>query len=300
MKKSLFMALILVIGATFTAASAAQKGDKKKKAVAEEEVVVVEPIVSAADSLSYAIGMAASRGLLPYLRNTCDFDTTFLADFVQGFRAALERNGDPKYVAYNAGVQIATQVQKQIFPREQMFFEGEDDALAMGTFSRGFLDGAVGDTTIFVAEGAARYAEDVKGAITAARNEAYLAENTAFLEENKMKDGVVTLPSGLQYKVLAEGNGALAADTTNVTVRYEGKLIDGTVFDSSYNRKPDTARFKPNKLIKGWQEALLLMPEGSKWEIYIPQDLAYGEQGARGIKPYSTLIFTVEVVEVEE
>ena len=91
----------------------------------------------------------------------------------------------------------------------------------------------------------------------------------------------------------------MATKEDNVTVKYEGKMIDGTVFDSSYKRKPDTTSFRPDQVIKGWTEALCMMPEGSKWELYIPQELAYGERQAGNIKPYSTLIFTVEVVSVE-
>jgi len=131
------------------------------------------------------------------------------------------------------------------------------------------------------------------------KNAAYIAENTKWLEDNKMKEGVVTLPSGLQYKVITAGKGKVATKSDNVTVKYEGKMIDGTVFDSSYKRNPDTTTFRPDQVIKGWTEALCLMPEGSKWELYIPQELAYGERQAGKIKPYSTLIFTVEVVSVE-
>ncbi len=133
------------------------------------------------------------------------------------------------------------------------------------------------------------------------KNEAYKTANEAWLNENKTKEGVQTLPSGLQYKVLTTGNGKVAKADDMVTVKYEGKLIDGTVFDSSYKRNPQTTEFRPNQVIKGWTEALCMMPEGSKWELYIPQELGYGARGAgQQIKPFSTLIFTVEVVKVQE
>ncbi len=109
---------------------------------------------------------------------------------------------------------------------------------------------------------------------------------------------MVTLPSGLQYKVLREGNGPIATKDDEVEVKYEGRLIDGTVFDSSYERNPQTTKFRPTQVIKGWTEALTMMPEGSMWELYIPQTLGYGERQAGKIPPFSTLIFKVELVKV--
>ena len=106
------------------------------------------------------------------------------------------------------------------------------------------------------------------------------------------------LPSGLQYRVITQGKGVVANDTTDVEVHYEGKLIDGTIFDSSYQRGK-TATFKPTQVIKGWTEALKMMPEGSTWELFIPYDLAYGERGNQNIPPFATLIFKVEVVKVK-
>ena len=107
------------------------------------------------------------------------------------------------------------------------------------------------------------------------------------------------LPSGLQYRVLTEGNGPVATDSSEVEVHYEGSLIDGTVFDSSYKRgKPAT--FRPDQVIKGWREALTLMPEGSVWNLYIPSELGYGERGqGRNIPGNATLVFKVEVLKVK-
>ncbi|RCK73567.1 MAG: FKBP-type peptidyl-prolyl cis-trans isomerase FkpA precursor [Ignavibacteriae bacterium] len=119
-----------------------------------------------------------------------------------------------------------------------------------------------------------------------------------FLAENKKKAGVMTLPSGLQYKVLKMGTGAKPKATDKVTVHYKGTLIDGTEFDNSYTRG-EPATFAVNQVIKGWTEALQLMPVGSKWIIYLPPDLAYGEQGAgQVIEPNSTLIFEVELIKI--
>ena len=118
-----------------------------------------------------------------------------------------------------------------------------------------------------------------------------------FLAENKTKDGVVTTASGLQYKVLKEGTGATPTAADKVKVNYEGKLLDGTVFDSSYERK-EPAEFGVTQVIKGWTEALQLMKEGSIYEVYIPYNLAYGERGSGSIKPFSTLTFKVELLKV--
>ena len=157
------------------------------------------------------------------------------------------------------------------------------------------------DTTLFKSTEAESLYEKRQAAIEEAKNEANKKAGEQFLEENKMKEGVITSTSGLQYKVLTEGHGDVASANDKVTVKYEGKLIDGTVFDSSYERTPDTMTFSPNQVIKGWTEALTIMPAGSKWQLFIPYYLAYGERKAGDkIAPYSTLIFTVEVISVEK
>ena len=121
-----------------------------------------------------------------------------------------------------------------------------------------------------------------------------------FLEDNKLKTGIVTLPSGLQYRVITAGDGALPKASDTVECHYKGTLIDGTVFDSSYQRgKPAT--FQVGGVIQGWIEALQLMKVGSKWELYIPSELAYGDRGAGAlIKPGSTLVFEVELLGIVE
>ena len=126
------------------------------------------------------------------------------------------------------------------------------------------------------------------------------AEGEAFLAENKKKEGVITLPSGLQYKVIKAGTGKKPKATDTVTVHYQGTLIDGKEFDSSY-RRGQPVTFPVNGVIPGWTEALQLMEEGAKWQIFIPSSLAYGDRGAgRDIGPHATLIFEIELVSIQE
>jgi FKBP-type peptidyl-prolyl cis-trans isomerase FklB len=116
----------------------------------------------------------------------------------------------------------------------------------------------------------------------------------------KKKSGITVLPSGLMYKVLVKGDGPVAKATDKVKVKYEGRLIDGTVFDSTEKHGGEPASFAPNQVIPGWTEALTMMPVGSKWQLYIPQQLAYGNRDMGQIKPFSALIFDVEVIGIEE
>ena len=131
----------------------------------------------------------------------------------------------------------------------------------------------------------------------AARKQVNKQEGDAFLAANKTKPGIVTLPSGLQYKILKEGTGPKPARTDSVTCNYRGTFINGTEFDSSYKRGEATT-FSLTGVIRGWTEALQLMPVGSKWQLFVPSDLAYGEPGREGIDPNSTLIFEVELIAI--
>ena len=126
------------------------------------------------------------------------------------------------------------------------------------------------------------------------------AEGEAFLRANAAKPGVKSTPSGLQYKIITKGNGPMPVDGQQVTTHYSGTLVNGKKFDSSYDRG-EPATFGVNQVIKGWTEALKMMPVGSKWELYIPYDLAYGDRAmGANIPAYSTLIFTIELIEIAQ
>jgi FKBP-type peptidyl-prolyl cis-trans isomerase FklB len=163
-------------------------------------------------------------------------------------------------------------------------------ANAKPALSQEEMQNAIGDVQKRVT--AARQKEN------AAKGEKNLAEGKAFLEENKKKAGVKTTASGLQYKVLTEGTGKSPKATDQVTVNYKGTLIDGTEFDSSYKRG-QPATFPVNGVIPGWTEALQLMKVGSKWQLFIPSNLAYGSRDAGPIAPNSTLIFEVELLSIK-
>jgi FKBP-type peptidyl-prolyl cis-trans isomerase FklB len=172
--------------------------------------------------------------------------------------------------------------------------------------ARGLKDGLTGGKTLLTDE-------EAQAAITAVQNDlrkqqqekmqeaaaANKKEGDAFLSANKGKEGVVTLPSGLQYKILKEGTGPKPTASDSVVCNYRGTLINGTEFDSSYKRG-QPATFPVSGVIKGWTEALQLMPVESKWQLFVPSDLAYGESGRPGIEPNSTLIFEVELLSIQD
>ena len=141
--------------------------------------------------------------------------------------------------------------------------------------------------------------ESIKGKAAEKKYADNKAAGEKFLAENKTKEGVKTTASGLQYKVITEGKGEIPNDTCKVKVNYRGKLIDGTEFESTYERKEPFVT-NVGGVIKGWTEALKMMPVGSKWELYIPQELAYGSRDMGQIKPFSTLIFEIELLDIEK
>jgi FKBP-type peptidyl-prolyl cis-trans isomerase FklB len=254
------------------------------------------------DSLSYMFGVANTQGLDYYISGQLGVDTTYMADFIAGVVAGVSQN-TPKDVAYNAGLQIGQQITGRIIEgiNNQLFAGDSTQALNQDNFIAGFVSALKKKPGMVTPEEASAYVQTHADAIKAKALEAKYGENKAagekFLAENAKKEGVKTTESGLQYKVIKEGKGAIPTETSTVKVHYKGTLVDGTEFDSSYNRNEPTS-FRANQVIKGWTEALTMMPVGSKWELYIPQELAYGTRETGDIKPFSTLIFEVELLEV--
>lgn len=198
---------------------------------------------------------------------------------------AQENNMDS--LSYSLGILMAQSLQKQGL--------SEIDA---ATFTKGVQDMLGGAELDIDLNQANQVVQEYMQAQQAKQYEGVIKEGKDFLSNNGQRAEVTVLPSGLQYEVLQEGTGAKPSPSDKVTVHYHGSLLDGTVFDSSVDRG-QPATFGVTQVIQGWVEGLQLMPEGAKWRLYIPYNLAYGERGAGGkIGPYSTLIFDVELLKI--
>lgn len=276
----------------------AKNGDGKA-----EETIKVD--TCSADTFSYAVGIANTKGLKNYIAVRMNVDTAYMENFIEGFNASLPEVESKKLQAYVAGLQIRRQVEEQVIPGIERQMSGNDSAkvLNRNLFREGFYKALAGLPTRMSMREAEEMSQRQMRYYHDADVERRYGENRrmgeAFLKANAGKDSVLTLPCGVQYKVLTQGEGEVPASSSKVKVNYEGRLVDGTVFDSSYEcRRP--ASFVCNQVIKGWTEALTRMPVGSKWEIYIPQELGYGSHEAGKIPPFSALIFTVELLEIEK
>ena len=189
-------------------------------------------------------------------------------------------------VSYSIGINVATSIKSEGLDSINSFY-----------ISKGFQDVFENNDLAINIEESNKIIGDYFNKKQDAKNQRLAIDSKIFLEQNKQKDGVMTTESGLQYLILSEGRGNNPTLNDNVTVHYHGTLIDGTIFDSSVDRK-QPATFPLNGVIPGWQEALQMMSVGSKWKIFIPSELAYGESGAGAIGPNSTLIFEVELLSI--
>ncbi len=298
-KRTIIIALAIVVASAFSIEGFAAK--KKEKAQKKQEKSVVT-MTTQSDTLSYVAGMSLTQGLVEFLQHSMKIDTAYMADFISGLEKTIESADDPQFKAYMAGMEIAKQLTEKMLPGMARELKDSPDSLVEELAFRGFIDALQGDTTYYNIEDASLLFKDLMSEAKEAKTEKLYGENRRageqFLAENSKKEGVTTTESGLQYKVIVEGKGEKPQATDRVKVNYEGRLVDGTVFDSSAKHGDKPLEFKANQVIKGWTEALTLMPVGSKWEIYIPYDLAYGERDSGKIKPFSALIFTVELVEI--
>ena len=288
MKKIVMFAAIAAVAGLASCTSQAPKANLK----------------SEIDSLSYMMGITNTQGLQDFASQRLGVDSANWADFVKGVEEGINKISK-KEKAYTAGIQIGQQVGSDMIDNigRQLFGNDSTQTLSKDNFLAGFF-AALKNGAIVTMDDARSFVETHTEAIKAKALEEKYGENKAagikFLEENKTKEGVVTTESGLQYKVIKAGKGEIPTSTSTVKVNYKGTLIDGTEFDSSYKRNAP-ASFRADQVIKGWTEALTMMPVGSKWELYIPQELAYGARETGGqIKPFSTLIFEVELLEIEK
>lgn len=282
MKRIILIALTVMVSASFYTASA-------------QKVTLTTP----SDSLSYAAGASMTDGLMTFLKQQYDMDEAYLDDFLSSFEEAMKSGVDGKKKAYSAGIQIAAMVKERMLPSISNDLQGSDYTIQEELFTKGFMAALKKDSTVF-GQDPKPYFNTRMGAVVNAKKEAVRKAGEQFLSENSKKEGVQVTPSGLQYKILTKGKGKVPTKDDQVIVKYEGRLIDGTVFDSSYKREEQTNKFRPTDVIKGWTEALTMMPVGSKWELYIPQELAYGARETGDIPAYSTLIFIVELVGIDK
>ncbi|MBO6018332.1 MAG: FKBP-type peptidyl-prolyl cis-trans isomerase [Prevotella sp.] len=288
MKKLMIVAAMAITAAGFTAC-----GNQTPKASLKTDV----------DSMSYAIGMSQTQGLKEYLVNQLGVDTAYIGEFIKGLNDGASAGDSKKKAAYYAGVQIGQQINNQIMKglNREVFGDDSTKTVSLKNFMAGFISGTTGKKGLMSMDSAQvigqRLLQSIKAKELAKTYGPNKEAGEKFLAANAKKEGVKTLPSGVQYKIIKEGNGAIPSDTSLVKCHYEGRLLNDTVFDSSYKRgEPITLRC--NQVIKGWTEVMKLMPAGSIWEVYIPQELAYGEREQGDIKPFSTLIFKIELLEV--
>lgn len=261
--------------------------------------------IAAADSTQKAVLQSEMASKIDSINK---INAPKLNEFIRGMKDAINLD---EQSAYAHGLSIGVQFSQQMLPQFNTMLYGEDsdtkantDQLLSGLVStlknQGLAISKTEANDLVQSEfdkaqeqQMARQEEDLKS-----QYESAIAEGDAFLAENAKREEVVTLPSGLQYEVLTEGSGAIPTASDKVKVHYHGTLIDGTVFDSSVERGEPTS-FGVTQVIAGWTEALQLMPVGSKWRLYVPYDLAYGSADRGEIKPYSNLIFDVELIGIE-
>ena len=293
MRKLIFAASTAVVAATFMAC-----GNGTPSANLKTDL----------DSASYAFGMAQSQGLKDYLVNGAGIDTAYMDDFFKGLNEAVKAssNQDKKKEAYLMGLQIGQAVGTRMIKglNQQMFGEDSTKTISVDNFMAGFVAATAGNKGLMTIEQASELSQTLMKKIHDQNMEKEFGEYKKncekYIADYAKKEGVKSLPGGIYYKVLKEGKGALPTDSSVVKVNYEGKTIDGKVFDSSYERK-QPASFPANRVIPGWTTALTHMPVGSTWEVVIPQDKAYGaQQQGDKIKPFSALVFKIELLGIEK
>ena len=257
------------------------------------------------DTLSYAFGIAQTQGLKEYLTMRMDVDTTYIDEFIKGLNEAANAGDNKKKAAYYAGLQIGQQISQQMIKgiNYEIFGEDSTQTISLKNFMAGFISGTTGKNALMTIDEASATAQSmmqtVKARVMEEKYGDWKKECEDYMAKIAKKEGIKELGDGIYYEVLTEGNGPVPADTCRVSVNYEGKLLNDTIFDSSYERK-EPAKFMVKQVIPGWQKALTNMPVGSTWMVYIPQEQAYGERDGGKIPPFSCLIFKIEMLGIEK
>ncbi len=285
-KLNIFIAVALVAAFTFTSCDS----NKAKTPTLKTQL----------DSLNYAFGLANGAGIKDaYIKgDSAEIKIkALLAGLKDGSKGELSKD-NPEIV--ELGNQIGTALKGQ----EKSGLLGDSTLkVDINLIKQGLINGLKRSNILMNAKDAQTYLNTTMQVIQSRKMEAQFGPNKKagenFLAENGKKAGVITTASGLQYEIIKKGTGVIPTATNKVKVNYHGTLLDGTVFDSSVDRKEPVV-FPVNQVIKGWTEALQLMPVGSKFKLYVPQELAYGNGGQDKIKPFSMLIFEVELLSIEK
>jgi len=285
-KLNIFIAVALVAAFTFTSCDS----NKAKTPTLKTQL----------DSLNYAFGLANGAGIKDsYIKG----DSAELK--IKALLAGLKDGSKGEVVKENAEiVELGTQIGTSLKAQEKAGLLGDSTLkVDINLIKQGLINGLKRSNIQMTAKDAQTYLNTTMQALQSKKMEAQFGPNKKagekFLAENGKKPGVITTASGLQYEIIKKGTGPIPTATNKVKVNYHGTLIDGTVFDSSVERKEPVV-FPVNQVIKGWTEALQLMPVGSKFKLYVPQQLAYGNGGQGKIQPFSMLIFEVELLSIEK
>ena len=285
MKKMVIVALAAIVAAGFVSCKKVGKLGKRANVELKNDV----------DTFAYAVGIG-----------TLGVDSAYFGDFLKGLEVSANEGASKKHKAYNAGIALGMQVAMMAKNISMQVYDGDSAmSIPMKTFLAGFKNGVAGNYFLTNPAAANEIAMAKMSAIKAEyAKEKYKDNKEAgekwIAEKAKEKDVMPLDSTGVYYKVIKEGNGPIPADTSMVEVNYEGKTIDGEVFDTTAE-KGNPVTFRVNQVIKGWTEALIRMPAGSKWEVYIPAELAYGERATgKSIKPYSALQFQIELLSVKK
>ena len=246
------------------------------------------------DTVSYALGVVNTQGFRDYIMRGDVIDTAYIDEFFRGLNSGINVGDDKKKQAYYLGLQIGQQISNQMLKgiNHDLFGEDSTKTISLKNFMAAFLAGAKGEKSLMTAEQAQAVLSTKVPAIRARELQKQYGPNKAagekYLADYAKKAGVKKLKGGVLYRVIKAGTGETPKDTSLVRVHYEGKTIDGKVFESSYENK-QPVMFRVNQMVPGFATALANMPVGSVWEVVIPQDQAYGERQTPKIKPFSVI-----------
>ncbi|MCQ2083051.1 MAG: FKBP-type peptidyl-prolyl cis-trans isomerase [Bacteroidaceae bacterium] len=248
------------------------------------------------DTLSYSLGYGRAVHIYKDQLPADVVDSTTLKSFLKGFIDASKNTEDMDKLAYALGFEIGNQEMAQAVKGLSSQIFGEEESLNSKNYLAGFIHGMTDVDKFMTFEEADETANRLYSYLMTKRGEENKAENEAFLEQKALEEGIIKTESGLLYEVLSKGEGTVyPTESSDVEVMYHGELIDGTMFDES----TEPVSFNLGGVIKGFSEGIQLMNEGDKFRFYIPSSLGYGAQNAGDIKPYSTLIFDVELIKID-